>query len=87
MRPLSSLGCNTSARAGAAAGLVPAIRTTGERLRWREVKEIPILAEMISSPYDPERATDPNGASTGSATLLIETGYADNSYRRGGPHA
>ena len=28
--------------------------TTGERLRWREVKEIPILAEMISSPYDPE---------------------------------
>ncbi|MBV9898358.1 MAG: transposase [Chloroflexi bacterium] len=24
------------------------------RLRWREVKEIPIPAEMISSPYDPE---------------------------------
>ena len=23
-------------------------------LRWREVKEIPTPAEMISSPYDPE---------------------------------
>jgi transposase len=26
----------------------------GGRLRWREVKEIPTPAEMISSPYDPE---------------------------------
>ena len=26
----------------------------GGALRWREVKEIPTPAEMISSPYDPE---------------------------------